>query len=91
MRSILTNLPTEFVEKGVKFVRLSQIEFKDSQGNPFLPRNDEEYHKAVRRYCKENGKLKFRKIGVLARNLRGKTDIHNNPYKAHFWYFVSVK
>jgi hypothetical protein len=33
-------------------------------------------------------KKKFVKIGVLEPNLRGKTDLHNQPYKPNVWLFV---
>ena len=33
-------------------------------------------------------KLKFRKVSVLARNLRGKLDLHHRPYTGSRWVFV---
>ena len=36
-------------------------------------------------------KLKYRKVSVLSRNLRGKLDLHHRPYTANVWVFVEVK
>ncbi len=35
-------------------------------------------------------KLKYRKVSVLSRNLRGKLDLHGRPYKGTVWVFVQV-
>ena len=32
--------------------------------------------------------LKYRTVYVLHRNLRGKTDLHGQPYKPHMFIFV---
>lgn len=34
--------------------------------------------------------VKYRVISVLARNLRGRTDLHGNLYKPSKWYFVET-
>ena len=36
-------------------------------------------------------KLKYRRVEVLSRNLRGKLDLHRQPYKPTKWIFVEVK
>lgn len=36
-------------------------------------------------------KLKYRVVGVLSRNLRGKLDLHHQPYRPSEWVFVEVK
>jgi hypothetical protein len=36
-------------------------------------------------------KLKYRRVEVLSRNLRGKLDLHRKPYKPTKWIFVEVK
>lgn len=36
-------------------------------------------------------KLKYRRVEVLSRNLRGKLDLHRKPYKPTSWIFVEVK
>lgn len=36
-------------------------------------------------------KLKYRRVEVLNRNLRGKLDLHRKPYKPTKWIFVEVK
>ena len=36
-------------------------------------------------------KLKYRRIEVLNRNLRGKLDLHRQPYRPTKWIFVEVK
>jgi len=35
-------------------------------------------------------KLKYRRIGVLHRNLRGKLDLHGYPYRPNVWIFVET-
>lgn len=35
--------------------------------------------------------LKFRTVAVLARNLRGRLDLHNRPYTANRYVFVEVR
>ena len=34
--------------------------------------------------------LKYRKLGVLGRRLRGKNDLHGRPYTANTYIFVEV-
>lgn len=36
-------------------------------------------------------KLKYRRVEVLSRNLRGKLDLHRQPYTPTKWIFVEVK
>lgn len=36
-------------------------------------------------------KLKYRRVEVLSRNLRGKLDLYYRPYTATKWVFVEVK
>lgn len=36
-------------------------------------------------------KLKYRRVEVLSRNLRGKLDLHRQPYRPTKWIFVEVK
>lgn len=36
-------------------------------------------------------KLKYRRVEVLSRNLRGKLDLHRKPYRPTKWIFVEVK
>jgi len=36
-------------------------------------------------------KLKYRRVMVLSRNLRGKLDLHHRPYTGTNWVFVEVK
>jgi len=36
-------------------------------------------------------KLKYRRVSVLSRNLRGKFDLHHRPYTGSQWVFVEVK
>jgi hypothetical protein len=36
-------------------------------------------------------KLKYRRIGVLSRNLRGKYDLHGQLYRPNVWSFVEVR
>ena len=36
-------------------------------------------------------KLKYRRVEVLSRNLRGKLDLHRRPYTPTKWIFVEVK
>ena len=36
-------------------------------------------------------KLKYRRVEVLSRNLRGKLDLHRQPYRPTTWIFVEVK
>lgn len=35
-------------------------------------------------------RLKYRRIGVLSRNLRGKYDLHGRLYQPNVWSFVEV-
>ncbi len=35
-------------------------------------------------------KLKYRRVAVLSRNLRGKLDLHHRPYTPTVWIFVQV-
>ena len=35
-------------------------------------------------------KLKYRRVEVLSRHLRGKLDLHRQPYKPTKWIFVEV-
>lgn len=35
-------------------------------------------------------KLKYRRVEVLHRNLRGKLDLHGQPYRSTKWVFVEV-
>jgi len=36
-------------------------------------------------------KLKYRKVSVLSKNLRGKRDLHGHTYKPTVYVFVEVK
>lgn len=36
-------------------------------------------------------KLKYRKVSVLSRNLRGKRDLHGSTYKPLYYVFVEVR
>lgn len=36
-------------------------------------------------------KLKYRRVEVLSRNLRGRLDLHRQPYRPTTWIFVEVK
>ena len=36
-------------------------------------------------------KLKYRRVEVLNRNLRGKLDLHHRPYTPTRWVFVEAK
>jgi hypothetical protein len=36
-------------------------------------------------------KLKYRRVSVLSRNLRGRLDLHQRPYTGTQWVFVEVK
>src|SRR5262245_19988930 len=36
-------------------------------------------------------KLKYRTIGVLSRNLRGKYDLHRQLYRPNVWMYVQVQ
>lgn len=36
-------------------------------------------------------KLKYRRVEVLSRNLRGELDLHRQPYRPTTWIFVEVK
>lgn len=43
----------------------------------------------VVRICKET-KKRFRIISVLSGRLKGKTDLHGNPYKPSKWIFTNL-
>ena len=34
--------------------------------------------------------VRYRKVGVLSRNLRNKTDLYHRPYKETTWIFSNV-
>ena len=36
-------------------------------------------------------RLKYRRVEVLSRELRGKLDLHRQPYRPTTWIFVEVK
>ena len=35
-------------------------------------------------------KLKYRRVAIMSRNLRGKLDLHYRPYRPTVWIFVQV-
>lgn len=47
-------------------------------------------HEAIAAEAKRR-KLKYRRVEILSRNLRGKLDLHRHPYKPTKWIFVEVK
>lgn len=46
-------------------------------------------HSQVIEFCKKN-KMKFRKVEVLHRNLRHRTNFHGRPYEPTEWIFIEV-
>ena len=36
-------------------------------------------------------RLKYRKVAILSRGLRGKLDLYGSPYRSTIWVFVQVK
>lgn len=53
---------------------------------PVIPNTREEIGHAWARI--QASGLRYRTVKVLARNLRGKTDLHGNPYQPTEWLFV---
>ena len=65
---------------------------KPNWGNELLDKDpcyDRAERKAIIAEAKRRG-LKYRNVGVLSRNLRGKLDLHNQPYRPSRWVFVEV-
>lgn len=59
-------------------------------GQPFLSKLAACTNKNIIEKAKRD-KLKYRVIGVLSRNLRGKLDLHGRPYSPSVWVFVEVQ
>jgi hypothetical protein len=57
---------------------------------PDMPWSELREHDDIRAEARRR-KLKYRRIGVLSRNLRGKYDLHRRLYRPNVWSFVEVK
>ncbi len=75
MSRIKTYLPDQIIDKGITFKLLCL---------PF-----DEAKEKIKKF-KQSGR-RYRYLEVLASNLRGKTDLHGQPYKPTKWFFVQVK
>ena len=90
-------LPTGETLKPVIGGHLEQKQFlPEATGNGWLGRLSEggdihrTYDKLVIREARKRG-LKYRRVTVLSRNLRGKLDLYHRPYTGTNWVFVEVK
>ena len=72
----MTYLPEELVIDGITL-------------RPVMPNTREERSRAWDRI--QSSGLKYRTVKVLSRNLKGKTDLHGNPYQPTEWLFVEDK
>lgn len=57
---------------------------------PSMPWSPEIEHDEIKAKARRL-KLKYRRIGVLSRRLRGKYDLHGLLYRPNVWSFVEVK
>jgi hypothetical protein len=65
-------------------------EIKLPTGETLKVRITADSERAIIYQCKV-WKCKYRCISVLATNLRGKTDLHGQPYKPSKWIFTNLE
>lgn len=74
---IYSCLPNFIIEKGITFKMLTGV-------NIYSKKELKEIIKGL------NGK-RYRTVKVLAKNLRGRTDLHGRYYKPSVWLYVEEK
>jgi len=74
MSKLLTYLPETITEKGITFKR--EYHSGEKAGMDYLVQ------------CLKAQGIKYRTVFVLAKNLRGRLDLHGKPYQPTKWIFA---